>query len=481
MISIKEIKSTDKIILDMIYANLKRGFVECARYVDNPYDNLCGLIFHEAMIFYSSLYYAKIWNHDMNDVHHIFNTYPYLGYRRHKITDCNTIKYASSKMKAYHYLHNLTNKSGKNVGVCHPSLQHRKLLQSLATHGFNPIFPSKIEIYTVNYKQQFQLIEHCFGVIERVLDLPSKASVFTKAISKSFYTLQSKNDSTPKYDCLIIGTPGRFLTRVEAANALKHNIPVICVAHGNESGTADHPSWGYDDRSFCTHYLGYGSAGDIRMNGGVYLNSLYDQKLHYIQSNSEFIQNNYTKNLNIANFDNDFNSAKIAYIPTRLMGTNRLGPFLSISDNDYTEWQIKLLEHLPNIFFKAHPKQTEITPMNHNRVVHGRLEECINDFDGFITDNVLSTAFANIALTDKPIIYLNIGFGKLTPLAKEVIKKRVIWIDVDINNPGNIIRKIENKSRRICVNNYTSQFSLANTNESRIETTINTIQHVFSN
>ena len=472
-------ENTDKIILDSIYLNLIKCFDECSLNITNSYQNLCGLIFHELIIFYSSMYYSKIWRYDLNDSNHIFNNYPYLGYRKHKITDPFKIKYASNKMKFYYSINNIFTNNTKKIGVCHPSLNHRQLMQQLFSNGYVPKFPSKPKIYIENYKEQYQLINQWMARIEQELKLPRKSKKFTNAMKESFSGLLSKKEIIPDYDCLIIGTPGKFLSRVEAANALRHNIPVVCVAHGNESGTADHPSWGYDDRSFCTHYLGYGRAGNININGGKYLDSIYGFEPEYIESSSEFINNNFDtdseneiRNVNIA-------EGRYAYIPIKQMGCNRLGPFLSISDNDYIKWQKSILEIFPALFFKAHPKNTAEVPVEHERIVFDSLEECLHDFHGFVIDTVLSTAFANIALTNKPIIYLNIGFGKLTPYAEKLIRQRVIWIDVDFNNLQDIHKKVETVMCKPKVNKYTPEFSLTSNNDSRIDTLINTLDTIF--
>ncbi len=472
-------ENTDKIILDSIYLNLIKCFDDCSLNITNPFQNLCGLIFHELMIFCSSMYYSMIWGYDLDDSNHIFNDYPYLGYRKHKITNPYKIKYASNKMKFYYSSKNIFNNNAKKVGVCHPSLNHRELMQQLFTNGYAPQFPSTPTIYIENYHKQYQLINHYLNHIAQELKLPSKNKVFLKTLTKSFSSLLNRNENVPNYDCLVIGTPGKFLSRVEAANALKHNKPVICVAHGNESGTADHPSWGYDDRSFCTHYLGYGRAGDIIINGGKYLNSLYGFEPEYIKSSSEFINNNFDADSKIGIRNVNISEGRYAYIPDRLLGTNRLGPFLSISDNDYIKWQKSILEIFPALFYKAHPKQTAEDPVRHERIVFDSLEECLHDFHGFVTDNVLSTAFANIALTNKPIIYLNIGLGKLTPYAEKLIRQRVIWIDVDFNNLQDIRRKVETEMCKPKINKYTAEFSLTNNNDSRIDTLINTLDTIF--
>lgn len=478
MPSVKEVNKTDKVILDDIYAALISCYNECSELVNNPYQNLCGLIFHELMIFYSSLNYAKMWKYDLNDSDHIFNNYPYLGYREHKNTSPGHINYASIKMKAYSSIKNIVNTNGLKVGVCHPSLNHRDLVQKLESEGFVPKFPSRPKIYLENNSQQCEIINRRMAQIEINLELPAKRRTFLSAMEASFKELSCAQQRSPKYDCLIIGTPGKFLTRIEAAVALANNKPVICIAHGNESGTADHPSWGYDDRSFCTHYLGYGRAGDVSINDGIYLHSLHGIEPKYIESNCEFIHENYHPERKIDSCLKEIAVGKFAYVPMKLMGSNRLGPFLSISDEKYTKWQEWLFELFPNIFYKAHPKQIDEVSVGNDRVVYKPLEACIHDFDGFIIDTVLSTAFANLALTNKPIIYLNIGIGKLTPYAEKLIRQRVIWIDVKSWDGLDIQNKINEGMQEEKNYNYTEEFSLSKNNSSRIDRTLQILKTI---
>ena len=96
------------------------------------------------------------------------------------------------------------------------------------------------------------------------------------------------------------------------------------------------------------------------------------------------------------------------------MGSERLGPYLSIKDEDYTNWQKHLFKSIKNLEYKAHPKQKIEIGLSNIKIVFEPLEACLSRYDCFITDNVLATAFTNIAATNKPIIYFNIGFGNLT-------------------------------------------------------------------
>ena len=92
----------------------------------------------------------------------------------------------------------------------------------------------------------------------------------------------------------------------------------------------------------------------------------------------------------------------------------------------------------------------------------------------------MSTAFTNIAATNKAIIYFNIGFGNLTECAEKVIRERVIWIDIDINNPGSLLEKIEKKIDKKLINNYTKQFSITGHSDDREETIIKTIKSIMA-
>ena len=99
-----------------------------------------------------------------------------------------------------------------------------------------------------------------------------------------------------------------------------------------------------------------------------------------------------------------------------------------------------LINSFPTIHFKEHPKQ----------IIKYQIENCkilvwnlgyINDYDFFVTDSALSTAFANIAAINKTIIYFDIGLENISEEAGKSIYKRVIWIDVDLHNPGHLEEK----------------------------------------
>ena len=110
---------------------------------------------------------------------------------------------------------------------------------------------------------------------------------FIKAI-KSYNEITSKHDKINSYDLLITGFPVKIPIRAEAAYALSKNIPTICVDHGNETGTADHPSWGYDEQSYCSHFLGYGLSGKKTLDNSKNLKSIFKKISQVFQFKFKF-------------------------------------------------------------------------------------------------------------------------------------------------------------------------------------------------
>jgi hypothetical protein len=461
----------DSEILIPIYKEIKNGVYQCAE-ESLPYSNLMGLVFHEAMYFNSCFVYEKIWyNREINI------EYPFLGYRKNKFSS-EINHYVSKKRKFASTLSNLVNNNKFTIGLLNPSINFFELSKMLFREKINFCFPKSSSIKISNFSNQIQIIEDIFSRIWKNYELGDKYLQFIKAI-KSYNEITSKHDEINSYDLLITGSPVKIPIRAEAAYALSKNIPTICVDHGNETGTADHPSWGYDEQSYSSHFIGYGRAGVKAVNDGDYLKSLYNNNPKYIESNCSFIKNTYA-NSSVMELNNEISKLKIAYIPTKLMGSKRLGPFLSISDEDYLKWQRYLFNSFNNLEYKAHPKQNIIVNIENIKIVRDPIEDCIDNYECFFTDNVLSTAFANIAATNKPIIYFNIGFGNLTITAETAIRERVIWIDIDINNPDNLMERIQKQKSKKCTNNYTELFCLSDRSDSRELTVLKTIKKIMN-
>jgi len=433
-----------------------------------------GLVFHEAMYFTSSFVYEKLWYNNESKLE-----YPLLGYRPHKINSLNKHFPVSIKRKAISKISQYWGNCNFKVAILNPSVNINRLTMMMLNEKIKFVFPESTSLNIPNMDEQIKIIQDTFIHIWNKYELEGNHYQFINAIKHSYKTLNEKSISKTQYDLLLIGSPVNFSVRSEAATALSKNIPTICVDHGNETGTADHPSWGYDEQSYCSHFIGYGRAGVKAINDGDYLKSLYNNNPKYIESNCSFIKNIY-KSRSVVPLDKNISQYKIAYVPTKFMGAKRLGPFLSIEDKDYYEWQKHLFHCISKLEYKAHPKQLPDLNLENVKIVQDPIEKCISNYDCFIIDNVLSTAFANIASTDKPIIYFNIGFGNLSKIAETAIRERVIWIDIDLNDPGNLLEKIQKLKNKKSVNNYSEEFCLSDNSDTREETVLKTIKSIMS-
>jgi len=67
------------------------------------------------------------------------------------------------------------------------------------------------------------------------------------------------------------------------------------------------------------------------------------------------------------------------------------------------------------------------------------------------------------AATNKPIIYCNIGKRHTSDYTRTLLKKRCLWLDVDIDNPGNLIERAQELSHVSFSNSITSEYSMCNT------------------
>tara|TARA_B100001250_G_C19814086_1_gene797299 strand:- start:2312 stop:3724 length:1413 start_codon:yes stop_codon:yes gene_type:complete len=462
--------SLDEDILLPVYKEYLIIFDKCEK-ISDPYLNLMGLVFHEAMFITSTFIYSQYWLDNIKEE----LKFPFLGYRNHKFSSLNKVSDFSIKRNLISKFNQIINKSNYTVGIINPSLDMNSLIRYLYKENLNFNFPQKASITIFNFKAQLDIITKSMESIWFKYNIKGDLNIFINAIKKSYNSLKEPLNIIMNYDVLLIGSPVKIPIRAEAAKALANKIPVVCIDHGNETGTANHPYWGYDEQSYCSHFVGYGSKGKIAIKKNNYLKSLFSKNPAYIESNSNFILNNY-KEKEIKKITKPLSEIKLAYIPSALMGVKRLGPYNSISDQNYIEWQKYLFNSFRNLVYKAHPKQKIDIPLKNIEIINIPLEKCINKYDCFITDMISTTAFSNLAISNKPIIYFNIGFGKLTKEAERVVKDRVLWININIDDPGDIYQKVEARRNKKFINNYTRNFSLTNSKDSREKTVVDLLK-----
>ncbi len=464
-----------------IYNILHEAYQRCQTY-GGPYLNLAGLFFHELIfIFSSALFRNRFYENDEDGQAYVKSDFdilenPYFGYRKHKKLTLDSFK-VSYRKKILTNLSLLTGKPDWTIGFLNPSLNFKKFCVRVLCNRISILFPENILIDLPNIEKQKKIVEDTIACLYNDFKMYGNPDKIISRMNKTLEKIISPNVPKPDYSLLLTGTLGKLNMKILAANALSKDIPVVCMAHGNECGTADHLNVAYNDRSYSSHYIGYGKAGLLKINQANFLNTLHGKQPVYFEGNSQTIRKAYNKRpiLPLSKIE----SSEIAYVPLKLLGFNRL-PFLNIPDEHYINWQQYLFKVFPEMTFKKHPKQIIEHQLNEVKSISERLEDCLDRFDVFMLDFALSTAFANIAATSKPVIYFNIGQGRMTPKAEEIIRRRCIWIDVDYKNPGDILEKIESQKDKQCYNAYTELFSLADHAETREQTAVRVIKEILN-
>ena len=274
---------------------------------------------------------------------------------------------------------------------------------------------------------------------------------------------------------LIVGSNASLNVRINSANYLSKGKKVISFCHGEHSAyVLDEPIIGYGDLSYCTDYVTYGKDQDF--NKLEYAKPLFQlPKIHY-RSSSEI--GKYHKSDAILNVKLN-KQVKILYIPTLFSGNLRYAPFRDIDDNLYRKWQESVLKLDLDITYKMHPKnKVEIDLSQYQVQVETRpLQKVLNQYDFYILDYI-STASALCVATDKPILYLNLGMRNMSNEALNIFKKRVFWMDIDLNQScvSQFQNMVKNYNNFYFINEYTTRFSLSDSKRSEAKIIRNVIR-----
>jgi hypothetical protein len=474
-------KQTDEILLALFFA-LKNGFEECKPY-GGDYLNLVGVFFHEFMFFLSSSIYQSILKDtgkgefDIKSSQVVINEIPHLGYRKFKGYDSIQKPTIPYKKKVFSIISQIYGLKEPKICITNPNLNVPWIATQMLKNRIRFTFPNQIHLDLPQQHQQLAVVRDLLQEIYQKFPVSGNHEEMMGIIKNTLELLRTPLSFSPKHSLLLTGTLAKLNNRILAANAMSQEIPVVCVAHSNESGAADLLPDGWNDRSYCSHLIGYGPGGCLEKNGGTFHKSLSGKQPEYIETTADSLKDFYHSG-NILPLELT-DTSKILYVTNRFFGSISIGPFNSIPDEHYKNWQEYLISQFPNLFYKRHPKKQiehDIAGLLPGKIIGGFLEDCIQEYDLFFIDHVASTAIVNIAASNKPIIYFNIGFGKLTPEAEKRLRKRVVWLDIDYRQPGDIKKMISNSHSFKATNTYTPFFCMSKKQESREEITLNTIK-----
>jgi hypothetical protein len=250
----------------------------------------------------------------------------------------------------------------------------------------------------------------------------------------SFHATENWEPTTSKL--LLLGNRQDLQNRKLATNFLQDRKEVIAFTHGEIASTIfDEPMYRYAERGLCSVLVEYGERGEKEAKEDKGAVMIPPQTTIY--RSSRVALSRYRRCGNIHSIP--LSSAKILYIPTTYVGNSIYGPYHAYPDSVYSEWHLALRKVLPNVVMKAHPKSAG------NYFLPGHVEtrwldDCIEDYDVLVLDYV-ATSTAVAMLTNKPVIFFDIGLRRVAEHFLIALKKRCHYVSVDIN--GNLEEQIE--------------------------------------
>jgi len=108
------------------------------------------------------------------------------------------------------------------------------------------------------------------------------------------------------------------------------------------------------------------------------------------------------------------------------------GPFHAFEDLKYRKWQDAVCRTLKGVTFKVHPKSRS-GPIAGVRLEKRPLEFCIKDYDYLVFDYFATGAMLGL-VSNKPVIYCDIGLRNLHPDFLNHLKNRCEYVKIDLEN-----------------------------------------------
>ena len=271
-----------------------------------------------------------------------------------------------------------------------------------------------------------------------------------------------KRKFEPKNSILLVGSNMKIENRILSSKFLQNKTnKVISFNHSS------YPFYIYNEPirnveySFCTDYVSYGRF-NIKKNIQNKIFSL--PKFHYI-SCPDFENLKINKKINKLNLDK---FQKYLYIPNMLNGNIRYGPYRDMEDKIYLKFQTELMDFFKNTDIKIHPKGKDDYSEKFRKSKNLNFDKIYKEYDVYIFD-YFSSPFSRAIATNKPIIYFDIGLRNLEKNVLDIIKKRVYYFKINLNqnfeNQFNnfLINFLEEKDQKI--NLFSKKFSLNKKNK----------------
>ena len=309
------------------------------------------------------------------------------------------------------------------------------------------------KVYFDKFDLQIQELFFLINQISSNIKLNKKDyTLLKKDVLYYLKKIKSKNklgDNNKKF--FLLGSTANTYNKIAACSHGSQKSKNIIFCHEGFSGFVRANHIKINDLMYCDIYVHPGNYFFKKKKESSYLN-LNKKKINSFSIN--FIKK--LPILNINPIHKSFTKLKILYVPSRIENYQSNGA-MALNVKAYKKWQIKLLSKYKNIFIKPHPKQIKYYSFEfpNSRIVNGNLKEIVNQYDCILFDAISSNAFADVVVSDRQIIYLDIGLSFFTDAGKELLNKRVHTIKINFDNQFDGLKKIS----KIYLKSKTNEFS----------------------
>ena len=211
---------------------------------------------------------------------------------------------------------------------------------------------------------------------------------------------------------------------------IRLNAKLLIVNHIPTFGFVSYSALKYDEFYLCDYYLTPGSKKKIYNDYNYKGINNENYKILLLENKNSKFSSNTIKKIDF----NKIKTQKILYVPNRTVNSSLNGDYLY--KKDYENWQNYLFKKFGKIDAKFPYKKFNYKVNNEFNIVKTDLKliEICKNYDLIIIDFISSSTFGELASTNVPILYFNLGRDCLSKYAKKVVKSRVHEIKIDIFN-----------------------------------------------
>ena len=319
-------------------------------------------------------------------------------------------------------------------------------------------FESNIKCYIKDKSHQISFLKDLIKEIAILLNVNNR-DVFTSNFINYAAKYITEDKPIIDSDILLVVSNATLQNRINSANYMYQNRKVINFAHGESCFfTFNEPTFGYSEFSYCNYCITYGEYRLDYSSNNKPLNKSPIVLGRTSEPISKYYKGKIIKKRKL------LPKTKVLYVPTNLKKNKKYSPCTFLEHSLYKKWQEAILSVGFNITCKVHPRAQDHIDPRLTKPIKKDLRHCLHEYDFYLLD-FISTASALLMATERPIIYFDLGRRILHESAQKDMKKRVFWVDINLNRPfeaqiRNAIKNYNNHEGEF-VNEYTEKYSLS--------------------